>query len=205
LLRCSRSLTISTIILIGPLCAGKSSTSRLLAERLGIERYELDELRWDYYREIGYDEETASMLENGPEGLPGLSRYWKPFEAHAVERVLSDYKNCVIDFGAGHSVYEDEALFARVQQALSPFEHVILLLPSPDLDDSIAIVNSRLSRLLEQVAGKVNPVALQLNETFVKHPSNQRLAKMTIYTLDRTPEEVCNEIVQKIGDFGKNG
>jgi ribosomal-protein-serine acetyltransferase len=35
-----------------------------------------------------------------------------------------------IDFGAGHSVYEDEELFARVQQALAPYPWVILLLPS---------------------------------------------------------------------------
>jgi hypothetical protein len=38
----------------------------------------------------------------------------------------------------------------------------------------------------------------ELNECFVKHPSNQRLAKVVIYTKDRTPEVICDELVHKL-------
>ena len=189
---------ISTIILIGPMCAGKSTIAEMLAGRLGIKRYELDSLRDGYYDEIGYDKELASKIADGEEGMMGLIKYWKPFEAHAVERALSEYENCVLDFGAGHSVYEDEDLFIRVQNALARFDHVILLLPSPDLDESVEILNTRFSRLLEREIGKVDSRLLDLNEYFVKHPSNHQLAKMTIYTQGRSPEETCNEILNMI-------
>jgi adenylate kinase family enzyme len=82
----------ATIVLIGPICAGKSSAARLLAARLGLEHIELDKLRWDYYREIGYDEQMAALLKSSKPGLLDRSSYWKPFEAYAVERVVQDYK-----------------------------------------------------------------------------------------------------------------
>jgi hypothetical protein len=104
----------------------------------------------------------------------------------------------VFDFGASHSVYEKEELFSRVQNALAPFDYVILLLPSPNLDESVKILNARFSKLLEREVGKVDPKLLDLNEHFVKHPSNRQLAKMTIYTEGKFPEETCDEILEKV-------
>src|SRR5690606_32472802 len=114
--------------------------------------------------------------------------YWKPFEAHAVERILSEHHNCVIDLGAGHSVYEDENLFKRVQTALSTYPNVILLLPSPDLDESVSILNER-----EEFLREMKP---NINEHFIKHPSNHKLAKYIVYTKEKTPEETCDEILE---------
>ena len=45
----------STIILIGPLGAGKSTVWHLLAEKLGLPQCSVDDVRWKYYEEIGYD------------------------------------------------------------------------------------------------------------------------------------------------------
>ena len=190
--------TSPTIILIGPMCAGKSTVGKLLADRLGIKGYELDDLRQDYYDEIGYDKKQASEIANGEEGMMGLIKYWKPFEVYAVERVVSEHQNCVLSFGAGHSVFEDAELFTRVKNALAPFDYIILLLPSPDLDDSVKTLNSRFSNLLEREVGKVDPKLLGLNEHFVKHPSNHQLAKFTIYTQGKSPEDTCNEILEKL-------
>jgi hypothetical protein len=107
-------------------------------------------------------------------------KYWAQFNAHAVERVLAEHHDCVIDFGAGHSIYEDEIDFQRVQCALAPYAHVILLLPSQDLDESVAILSE------------------SIVEHHVKHRSNPDLAKMVVYTKDRTPEETCDEIVSRL-------
>ena len=188
-----------TIALIGPMCAGKSSTARLLATRLGMAHVELDRLRWDYYQEIGYDEQMATLLRSSEPGLLERSNYWKPFEAYAVERAVQDFPGCVLDFGAGNGVYEDAALFARVQQALATVAHVILLLPTPDLAEATAVVNTRLAQLLQEVAGTVNPEALRLNAHFVNHPSSRQLATQIIYTGEQTPEQVCETIVQNLG------
>ena len=181
---------LSDIILIGPIGAGKSTVGSLLATQLGLPQCSMDEYRWGYYQEIGYDEEMAKHKRE-TEGFWGVYQYWKPFEAHAVERLLSEYKNCVIDFGAGHSAYEDPSLFQRVQRVLDPYSNIILLLPSPNLDESVRILNER---------NKYVPSdSLNINEHFVKHPSNYELARFTVYTKAKTPETTCNEILKLAG------
>lgn len=176
----------SAIILIGPINAGKSSIARCLAERLGIPHVELDDLRWGYYSEIGYDQAEAKRRVDA-DGFWGLYRYWKPFEAHAVERLLADHPTGVLSFGAGHSVYEDDALFERVRRALEPFPNVVLLLPSPDLDESLAILTER--------GGPGPDIQPNINEHFLRHPSNGELARVVIYTQGRTPEQTCDDVL----------
>lgn len=183
----------SEIILIGPIGAGKSTVGKLLAEKLNIPQIEVDELRAKYYREIGYEEELAKS-KHAAEGVWGLYQYWKPFEAHAVERILAEHHNCVIDFGAGHSVYENDELFERIQRTLTPYRNVILLMPSADLDESISILNER-SEFLRDMQPN-------LNEHFIKHHSNYDLAKYTVYTNGKTPEETCQEILDLISNAG---
>ena len=187
----------SIIVLIGPMSTGKGTIAQLLADKLGIPRYEMDELRHKFYGEMGYDEKLASRIA-GDEGMMSLIRYWKPFEAYAVERALEEFENCVLDFGAGHSVYEDEEFFSRVETALKPIENVILILPSPDLDRSVEIVNERFSELLVSEVGKVDSELLRLNEHFVRHPSNSMLAKKTVYTEGQTAEETTAVIIKWI-------
>ncbi len=195
----------SIVVLIGPMSVGKSTLAKKLAKRLGVQRVELDEVRGKFYNEIGYDEKHASVIV-GKEGMMGLIHYWKPFEAHAVERALEEYKNCVMDFGAGHSVYEDPELFRRVEEALQPIKFVFLILPSPDLDRSVEIVNQRFSELLVNEVGKIDPELLSLNEHFVRHPSNAKLAKKTFYTEGRSANATAEEIlawIESEGGFGK--
>jgi shikimate kinase len=180
---------VSDIILIGPMGAGKSTQGKLLAEKLGLPRCPMDDVRWAYYKEIGYDEERAKEIRQ-KEGFLGVYRYWKPFEAHAVERLLSEHSGCVIDFGAGHSVYEDDALFARVQRVMAPYENVVLLLPSPDLDES--------ARLLRERSGGDAGEGPDLNEHFVKHHSNHDLARIVVYTKEKSPEETRDEILGRV-------
>lgn len=186
--------TIPRIILIGPMCAGKSTLAQGLSAKLGIPRHEMDELRWDYYAEMGYDPSQASDIAR-LHGTIGLLHFWKPYEAYAVERILEDHAEGVIDFGAGHSVYRDEDLFRRVQKALSGCAQVVLVLPCDDADESVRILNARFSEMLRSEDLPVEQDMLAENEHFVRHPSNGLLAKFTVYTFGKTPEEVCDEII----------
>ena len=188
------------IILIGPMCAGKSTIAPLLAQKVNLPRYEMDELRWKYYRENGYDVDTSNRLVE-EQGMEALFAYWKPFEVDAVERVVEDYDNCVIDFGAGHSVYENEDHFKRVAAALQRCAHVILILPTADEEESTEILNKRLTTLLEHEVGKAEPAVLELNKYFIQHPSNHQLATMTVYTQNKTPEETCLTIISKMKEI----
>jgi shikimate kinase len=186
-----------TIILIGPLGAGKTSVGHLLAEKLDLPLCSVDNVRWAYYQKAGYDKTLASQITASDQGIQGVLRYSKPFEAQMVEKVLADHHG-IIDFGASNSVYDDKDLFARIENALAPYPNVILLLPSPDMNESVEILKNRLTRKLTEAGKEFTDELFELNEYFVKHPSNHQLAKLVIYTKDKTPEIICDELVRKL-------
>ena len=173
------------IILIGPIGSGKTTVAELLSMRTGLPRRSLDELRWKYYDEIGYDRDLARQKRT-EEGFWGLYHYWKPFEAYAVGRLLNSFHECIFDLGGGHSVYEDGKLFHRVQDLLAPYPHVVLLLPSPDKEESIEILHSRNEYDSDGQR--------EVNEHFVRHHSNYDLAKHIVYTKDKDLDQICGEI-----------
>lgn len=170
------------VILIGPMGAGKSTQGRLLAEKLGRPQVSMDAIRWDYYKEIGWDEAEQNRI-NEREGFAGVYRYWKRFEIHAVERALAEHHGCVIDFGAGHSVFEEEAHFERARRTLEPYANVILLLPSPDPDASCRLIRER-----ETING------MPVSRFILTHPSLRELATHVVYTQGQTPEETCRAV-----------
>lgn len=179
--------------------AGKSTVGELLAKRLDLPQIALDDIRWGYFEEIGYTHEASEQVV-AQSGMSGLLAYWKPFEVYAVERVLAEHSNCIIDFGAGYTVHQDERLFSRVEKALAAYEHVFLLLPSPDEDESISILNKRMADLLKE-AGQPEERILEVlaaNEEFVRSPHNGRLAKHVVFTKGKTPAETCDEIIELI-------
>lgn len=194
----------ASIILIGPSKAGKTTLSKLLADKLGWPALDLDDLRWDYYAEIGYDAAKAKEIRQTG-GIKALADYWKPFEIHAVERVTGDYPNGhVISFGAGHSFYDEPNQLQRAQAALASFPHVILLLPAPDPDESVRILEQRLRDAEPDFTDSGVAGIMEVNRLFVTHPSNHRLATHVIYTAEKTADAACQEIVQQIGfDTGR--
>src|SRR5699024_3591594 len=132
----------SEIILLGPVGAGKSTLGKLLSEALGLPQVSLDDLRWKYYREIGYDDALARTIrEKG--GFLALALYWQLFDTYSIERLLSEHGDCVFDFGAGAGANESEENMARVAAALASYHNVILLLPSPDIEESLWILQAR--------------------------------------------------------------
>ena len=181
---------LSDIILLGPIGAGKSTLATLLAERLGVPRCGMDMERWPYMQEAGFDAAVADGIKKRDRHYGNVFAYWKRFEAHLVERLLAEHRGCVIDFGASQSVYEDAADFARVQNALADYANVVLVLPSPDPAESLRVLKAR---VWDGVAG-----GFDFQEHFVHHPSNRRLATLTVYTEGKTPEETCDEILRRL-------
>lgn len=187
----------STLVLIGPLGAGKTTVGQLLAEKLDLPFCSVDDVRPAYYQKAGYDQTFASQIAASDQGIQGMMRYSKPFEARMIEQVLAD-RHGIIDFGASNSVYDDKELFARVEHALASYPNVILLLPSPDMDESVEILKNRLIRMLTEAGKEFTDELFELNEYFVRHPSNYHLATLVIYTKDKTPENICDELIQKL-------
>ena len=172
------------IILIGPIRAGKSTVGKLLAERLHLPQRSLDIIFDSYLDGIGYDRNHAAELKKI--GFYELTKYWKAFEPYGVEQIVSEPEAAVIDLGGGHSIFDDEILFTRVKKALSPFPNVILIMPSPDMEESIAILNERTNGYVSN--------GYDFHENFVRSRCNYELAKHTVYTKGKTPEETCEEI-----------
>jgi shikimate kinase len=209
---------LDDIILIGPSSTGKSTLGKLLAEELNLPQCSLDCFRWEYFKRAGYDCELAQKFANN-NGVLGLIEYWKPFEADVVERVLAEHRNCVIDFGAGHSIYEDKTLFERVQKALSTYKNVVLILPSPDKAESIEVLVERkylnyetnitlrvptpypdqFTDIYYKDSYAFNQASRTYLEQQVTHHSNYTLATKIIYTLNKTPQESAKEILTIIG------
>ena len=78
---------------------------------------------------------------------------------------------------------------------LTPDPNIVLVLPSPDLDESVAILRER-SVQDDGWDGVANE--LDFHEHFVKHHSNHDLAKFVVYIKDKTPEEMRDEIIHLI-------
>ncbi len=188
------SLPKTGIIFIGPVCAGKSTQGKLVAKAIGKKSLSLDGVAKKYYEANGFGQSQfqKTIKENG---FLEAYRQWQPSFAYAAQQVVKDYPDCVIDFGAGHSHYEDNSLFESVKEALSEYSNVIFLLPSPDLERSVSVIRER---SIQQRGWNWIVDGYDFIEHWVKDDCNHRLAKMTIYTDGKTPKETRDEILQAI-------
>lgn len=173
----------NTIILIGPMGTGKSTIAKLLVEQIeGISRISLDNkelLRGLYQRKSKF-------------------RDFKNFEFVLTGTVLSSLKSPnVIDFGAGHSIYENEELRERMKNMCSEFENIILLLPSKDKEESRRI-------LLERRNIALGSHGDQDNWHFLTAPNNYELATDIVYEESKTPEDISREIMQLVKSKEEN-
>ena len=182
------------VVIIGPVGVGKSTQGALVAEAINKQSLSLDTIANDYYEANGFSMAYYQKAKK-EQGLLEAYRQWWPSLAYAAQQVVNDYPGHVIDFGAGHSHYDDEKLFEGVELALSDILNVILLLPSPDLDHSVTVLRERCTkqRGRDWIANGYDFI-----EHWVKDECNHRLATMTIYTEGKTSEETRNEIVHKL-------
>ena len=174
------------IILIGPMKAGKSTVGKLLAERLDLPYVSLDRFEKRYIEAVGYDDALARKIQ-AEEGDLAWYTYRRGFFDTAVICFLEEHSEGILDFGGGHPILPDETKQARVNDALAPQRNVILLLPTPDLEESIQILKAR------QKPKYLNP---DLNEIFLADNHFDEMAKYVFFTEGKTPEAVCAEIMQ---------
>ena len=172
-----------SIILIGPSGAGKSTVGEELAKRLKMKRVCLDGLansarRNGTRRRI---EEDAIREGKDPKDAFNLTMI------HSLIEMAKEYNHPgITDFGAGHAIFNTEEGLKQAKKILKDFKNVILILPCKDEKEALRIMS-------ERSTGDVRD-----NERFIKNPSYQYLATMTVYGDGRTPQEIAEEIIEEI-------
>ena len=181
------------IAIIGPTGVGKTTTSGLVAKRLGVPLVSLDETRHLYLSETGYDADYASELKR--RDCEGVIRYWEEFNPHVVRRTLESNPTGVFDFGAIHSVYDHLEKQEQVAAWMSDLDDVVLLLPCDDQKKSLEILIER-----GRDPGMSEPAVAMWRRIigrFISHVSNWRLSRRVVYTEGRTPAEVAEQIMKR--------
>lgn len=172
-----------TIILIGPMGVGKSSISRELSRQTNLEVIPLDaEDKLSKY----YD--NRNHFDN-----------FKEFEFYLMSSVLTNLDEPkIIDFGAGHSIYENPLMFMEFKKLISQFENVVLLMPSENKEESLKIVNERIKQR------GVDDFKLKDNKHFIESNCNYEVATIIEYTNGKTIEQISSEIENKIENKRRN-
>ena len=165
-----------SIILIGPMGSGKSTIANLLCKKYNMPHISLD---------------SREQLSNLYERRHDFDSF-KKFEFFLTGKVLTNLlEPTIIDFGAGHSIYEDVVMFLEMKSLISRFKNVILLIPSENKEESVAILN-------ERKGIKSGSRQDFDNRHFIDMPCNYELATIIEYTKDKTPEHISNEIINQI-------
>jgi shikimate kinase len=186
---------MSNIVLTGPVHVGKTTVAKMLAKRLDREFVSMHQLMWHYYSETGDDSDM--FHEKRKEGLWELYQYLVPYAVRALERIVSDYEDAVIDLESNHAVFEGQKTFERAQRALTGHQ-VIHLIPSIYITESLNILKER-TDFNPETAEKDMAEFIQLNTFFMQHHSNHDLATLVVYTKDKTPDDTCAEIIERLG------
>ena len=185
----------ANIIIIGPVGAGKSTQGKLLANALNKQSVSLDQVAERYYKDNGFGNSEFEKARD-EKGFLFAYRQWWPSLAYAAQQVVKDHKDSVIDFGAGHSHYEDELMYTGVKEALAGCQHIILLLPTENLDQSVSLLKQQSinQRNMDWIFGGYDFI-----EHWVTDYCNSDLATVTVFTDGKTPEQTCEEIIKAIG------
>ena len=170
----NKKLYEESIILIGPSGTGKSTVAEELRKKTGMKRLCLDVIA-NRARDTGF--------MNNFKNADVFNSY---MISKTLERVKKEGSYGIVDFGAGHSVYDDQEIFEKVKSMLKPFKNIVLLLPDKDEEKSLNIMKSR-------ATGDIRD-----NKKFFESPSNKELATITVYGNNRQPLEIAEEVMQCI-------
>lgn len=175
---------MDTIILIGPIGAGKTTQAKLLSKNLGMPFCSYDAVKKIYWDELGLSKEEAHSIEKA-HGTYAMLSYINEFKSKTVESIINDHPCHIIDLGGGAQTFDEPHQVERIRQVFEPIADIFLLLPSRDLATNI----KTLPGLKED---------LPINAYLIMHPTNDLFAKKTIFTLGKSPEETMNEIINQI-------
>ena len=177
------------LIFIGPIGAGKSTISNMVAEKLSLPSFSLDEEE-HLGASVGYDVDLYNRMQDEVGPLKAYE-YRRGFYDRLVPLFLASHDQGVLDLGGGHPIVPDRSKQETIKKALDPYEHVFLLMPTPDPMESITILRER---------NKLASDEPDLNELYFQGGNRTfwEIAKFPIYTEGKTPVQTCEEILKHL-------
>ena len=179
------------IVLIGPVCVGKSTQAGLIAQEIDRPQVSIDRIANQYYNEFGFSNELF-INEKKKVGALAARRKRQPALLYAVEKILEAHNDCVFDFGAGHSCFHDKKYQIKLSKILDSYTNILLLLPSPDLSESLNILRERSIRIRKTDWIEEGFDHLKF---WIEHKENFNLAKHVVYTENKTDFHITWEIL----------
>jgi hypothetical protein len=204
----------SPIVFIGPRGIGKSTQAERLSKRFQLPLVSLDVLAGEVYCDDLYFNHcldavpharnskgccephyVGSVLKMARDRLgAAYFAFEERLHAHCVERCLNDYAEhwCVLDFGAGHSAYNNVDLRRAVELRLAAMGNVILLQPCDNLMRSaeylyrVNVRSEGSSR--DQI---VHELSIACDSSVASH---------ILYVANRSEKEVHEEIISLFED-----
>ena len=131
--------TMGTIVLIGPIGAGKSTQAELLSKKLGQPRCANDDVKEYYRTRIGFDPKTAQTIHD-KQGLYAMLCYMNEFKSQILGPIIQDHPGHIIDLGGGAQCFDEPHQIDRASEAFAGVSEVFLLLPSTDLATNISVL-----------------------------------------------------------------
>lgn len=173
------------IILIGPIGAGKTTVGNMLAKKLNLPFYSLDEEEKIYTKRVGYNARHHALLKK-KEGIFAAYDYARGFFDEAVIHFLKVHKSGVLDFGGGHPIVPDAKKQRRIIRVLKKYPYIFLLIPTRDVKQSLEILRKRNKVTKDE----------DFNILYFKDKTFWTIAKHVIYTQGKTPKQTCEDILE---------
>lgn len=177
------------IFIVGPGSAGKSTTGRILANKLGYKFVDIDlvfceriGLMGDFIIEQGY-------------------RAYSEANSKLFEQLLDEYPTkTVFPLSSGFLVHQDSPELVRKHKILLKEKGIsILLLPSPSLKESIDIIIPR--QMAREYLDLVEEVEREKLKS--RHPKYKRYGDIKIFSIE-PQEQIADLMVKELSKLGLN-
>jgi shikimate kinase len=134
----------STILIFGPQGVGKSTLTKPLGKRLGMEVINTDEIIRGF--QLPDNIRTKKELWNSS----------RDFEFDGMKKVLNDYlgKPVIIDIGGSHGVWEGKHL-EEIKSMISQYPNTFLLLPTENKEKSKEYLRKNLLKREHDMEGAI--------------------------------------------------
>jgi shikimate kinase len=181
------------IVLVGPIGVGKTPVAEMVAERLSIERVELD-LAEEYRRQVGWNEKEAWRLAE--EGYVARFEYEAQFSVPLIERLMEEYPSAIFDCGGLDLVGWTDEQRDEIKDGLTVLglKHIAAILPFSDIDKCRSYYASHYASRDASRYATWNFIRA-MNESLIENPSYKQIANEVFYTEDRELEPVGSAII----------